>query len=115
MPTCRLGERVGDVAEKVRHTGSSVCVVLHGDRVVLGLLDATALAGDPSAPAENVMHSAPLTIRPHVALEQAAQRLERSKTDHALVTDGDGRLIGLLRRRDVERRLTDARSYAVSS
>jgi len=115
VPTCRLGERIGDVAQRARDTGWSVCVVIHDDRVVLGLLDASALSGDASASAENVMNSAPLTIRPHVTLEQAAQRLERSKTGHALVTDADGRLIGLLQGRDLARRLADVRAHALSS
>ena len=115
VPTCRLDERVGDVAQKTGEIGWSVCVVLHDDRVVLGLLDATAIGADPTALAQNVMRSAPLTIRPHLTLEQAAQRLDRSKTDHALVTDADGRLIGWLQRRDLERRLADASSHAVSS
>jgi len=43
VPTCRLNERVGDVAQRARNTGRNVCVVLHDDRVVLGLLDAASL------------------------------------------------------------------------
>jgi len=114
VPTCRLRERVGEVARRARETGWDFCVVLHDDRVVLGLLAAAALDADPAATAENVMRSAPLTIRPHLTLEHAAQRLDAGPTDHALVTDADGRLIGLLRRSDLERRLADLRAHAVS-
>ena len=59
VPTCRLRERVGEVARRARETGWDFCVVLHDDRVVLGLLDAAALDSDPAAAAENVMRSAP--------------------------------------------------------
>jgi len=62
--------------------------VLHDDRVVLGLLGATALGGDPTPGGQ--------------------------PDRYALVTDGDGRLIGLIERADLERRLADVRDHAVS-
>src|SRR2546425_12901166 len=88
---------------------------MHNDRGALGLPAPAPPGGPPPATAENVMRSAPLTVRPHLTLEHAAQRLDAGRTDHALVTDADGRLIGFLLRSDVERRLADLRADAVSS
>ena len=108
VPTCRLEERCGDVARRVRATGGSDCVVLDDDRVVLGLLDDEALDAEPTAAAADAMRAAPTTIRPHVSLEDTLKSLRSRRREHVLVTTSDGRLVGLLRRADVERRLTPA-------
>src|SRR5712691_8179166 len=57
VPTCRLRERVEDVARGAREAGWDLCVVVDDDRVVLELLEAVVLGGDPAAVAENVMRS----------------------------------------------------------
>src|SRR5919108_965281 len=51
-PTCGLGERLGDVAERTAKTGWDVCVVANGEGVVLGLLRTEQLEGDPEARVE---------------------------------------------------------------
>src|SRR5882724_3676834 len=98
VPTCRLEERCGDVARRVRATGGSDCVVLDDD----------ALDAEPTAAAADAMRAAPATIRPHVSLEDTLKSLRSRRREHVLVTTSDGRLVGLLRRADVERRLTPA-------
>jgi len=115
VPTGRLRERVGDVARRVREAGWDLCVVVDDDRVVLGLLEAVVLRGDPAAVAENVMRSAPITFRPHITVEEVGQRLELSRTDQVLITAGDGRLLGLVRRSDAERSASESRAHAVPS
>jgi len=110
VPTCAATDRRGDVARRVRDAGWPLAVVLDGERVVLGLLD--ALDGDPAAAVEDVMRAAPTTIRPHVTLEKAAQSLKTRRHDRVLVTTSDGRLIGLLWRADAERRLAQSTAPA---
>jgi CBS domain-containing protein len=92
----------------VRAAGWSLCVVLDDERVVLGLLEAAALDREPAAVAADAMRSAPSTIRPHVTLEETVKSLQARRRDLVLVTTSDGRLVGLLRRADAERRLSAA-------
>jgi CBS domain-containing protein len=79
-----------------------MCVVVDDERIVLGLLEAEALAGDPATPVDQVMRSAPATLRPHLRLEEVAQHLAKHKTHHVLITTPEGRLIGVVERSDLE-------------
>ena len=101
VPTCDLGERLGDVAKRVREAGWDACVVVNAERVVLGLLRAKELDADPELRIEQAMRPGPSTFRPHVPIAEMA----RYMTDHRLVsspiTSADGRLVGLLLRSDV--------------
>jgi CBS domain containing-hemolysin-like protein len=77
--------------------GWQECVVINHNRVVLGLLNREAwLAGD-ELPAEEAMDPAPLTLRPHFLWESVLEKMRTRKTDIALVTKPDGKLIGMLR------------------
>jgi CBS domain-containing protein len=105
VPTCGLGERCGAVAAGARAAGWNLCVVLDEGQVILGEVDTAALEGDPARDVLEAMRSAPTTIRPHLPLEDAVESLNGRRTDHVLVTTSDGRLRGLLRRADAERRL----------
>jgi CBS domain-containing protein len=107
VPTCRLDERRVDVAARVRATSWSQCVVVDDDGVVLGLLDAEALDGD-AVTAADAMREGPRTIRPHVTLDETVKSLLARRREQVLVTTSDGRLVGLLRRADAERRLSAA-------
>ena len=101
VPTCGLGERLGDVRDRVVAAGWEACVVVSEDRVVLGLLRAKELQGDPNLPVERVMRPGPSTFRPFVTVEG----MRRTMTDRNLasspVTTADGRLVGLVLRADV--------------
>ena len=100
-PTCGLGERLGNVRDRVVAAGWEACVVVSEDRVVLGLLRANELRGDPSLSVERVMRPGPSTYRPFVTVEE----MRRTMTDRNLasspVTTADGRLVGLVLRADV--------------
>ena len=101
VPTCGLGERFGDVRERVFAAGWEACVVVSEDRVVLGLFRAKELQGDPNLPVEHVMRPGPSTFRPFVTVEE----MRRTMTDRNLasspVTTADGRLVGVVLRADV--------------
>jgi CBS domain-containing protein len=101
VPMCGLGERLGDVRDRVLAEGWEACVVVGDARVVLGLLRAKELQGDPSLPVERVMRPGPSTFRPFVTVEE----MRRTMTDRNLasspVTTADGRLVGLVLRADV--------------
>ena len=101
VPTFGLGERLGDVRDRVVAAGWEACVVVSEDRVVLGLLRAKELQGDPNLPVERVMRPGPSTYRPFVTVEA----MRRTMTDRNLasspVTTADGRLVGVVLRADV--------------
>jgi CBS domain-containing protein len=101
VPTCALGERLGDVRDRVLAEGWETCVVVGDARVVLGLLRANELQGDPDLPVEHVMRPGPSTYRPFVTVEE----MRRTMTDRNLasspVTTADGRLVGAVLRADV--------------
>jgi Mg/Co/Ni transporter MgtE len=113
VPTCALGERIGDLAD--RSAGWDTCVVVTSERVVLGLLRKKELAGDPGATAEQMMRPGPKTFRPNVTLEE----LLKSMRDHdiqtnSLVTTLDGRLLGVISRADAEATMAHENAEATS-
>jgi CBS domain-containing protein len=100
VPTCALDERLGEVAERVRAAGWQACVVVNAERVVLGLLRAKELAADPSLRIEQAMRPGPSTFRPHASITELARFMIQHDVDSSPVTTSDGRLVGLLLRRD---------------
>jgi len=96
VQTCRLDERVGDVRDRVGRDGGEPLVVVDADRVVLGLVNSNALAGDPAIPVEEVMDSAPVTFRPNIRAGEMPDYLKKQGVQHAIVTTSDGVLVGLL-------------------
>lgn len=75
-------------------------VVVNEARIVLGLLDGERLERTDGITAEEAMDVAPVTYRPSLPLEQVTEWMRESKKDYALVTTGDGILVGLLSRTD---------------
>jgi hypothetical protein len=98
-----LDERLGDVAARVRAAGWDACVVVNAERVVLGLLRAKELAADPGLRIEQAMRPGPSTFRPHVPIVEMAHYMVDHQLDSSPITTSDGRLVGLLRRRDATR------------
>jgi CBS domain-containing protein len=101
VPTCGLGELVGQVRDRVITAGWTACVVTNDDRVVLGLLRAKELESDPELPVERVMRPGPSTFRPDVSVEEMARTMTERNLENSPVTTSDGRLVGLVRREDV--------------
>jgi CBS domain-containing protein len=98
VPTCRLDERLGDVAARAREAGWDAAVVVNDDGVVLGLLRAKELDGDPGQRIETAMRPGPSTYRPHVHIVEMARLMEEHDLPNTPITTGDGVLLGLLRR-----------------
>ena len=105
VPTCRLTERIADVRDRVQASGHNICVVTNDEGVVLGRLGPRALDADPQASAEAVMESGPTTTRPDDPLEAITERLQVARVTSILVTTPDGRLMGILYRKDAEQLL----------
>ena len=101
VPVCSLGERLGDVRERVIAAGWDACVVVSQERVVLGLLRAKELQADPQLLVDRVMRPGPSTYRPFVSVEQMRGIMIDRKLESSPVTTSDGKLVGLVRQQDV--------------
>ena len=101
VPVCSLGERLGDVRERVIAAGWDACVVVSQERVVLGLLRAAELRGDPDQLVDQAMRPGPSTYRPFVPVAELRGIMSDRNLESSPVTTSDGRLVGLVRRQDV--------------
>ncbi len=106
--TCRLTDRLGDVAAEARAVGKETCVVVTDGGILLGRVRGEALDGDPEAKVEEVMESGPTTIRTNTTLDSIVERLRSRDVGSILVTTSDGKLVGTLYLSDAERRLGGA-------
>jgi hypothetical protein len=110
--TCGLHDRVGAMHERVEASPYGFAFVLSDDGILLGRLRKVALEGDPDATAETAMEPGPSTVRADLAPTRLRERLERSDLNTAVITDPDGRLLGVVRRDDLR---TDAEPHPVSA
>jgi CBS domain-containing protein len=101
VPTCSLGERVGDVRRRAAAALWEACVVVSEERVVLGLLRAAELQADPSLLVEQVMRPGPSTYRPFVSVAEMRRTMTERGLESSPVTTSDGKLVGLVTRKDV--------------
>ena len=100
--TCRLDEPIGSVRPRVEDSPYGFALVESEGGTLLGRLRRSALDGDPHASAESTMEAGPSTVRCDTAAEALAERLRKRDLKTAVVTNPEGRLIGVVRRRDLE-------------
>ena len=105
-PTCARCERLGDVRDRLRSSGNTSCIVVNAQRVVLGRLRGESLDGDPEQTVEAVMEAGPTTVRPSAPLDALIARMQKRKVESIVVSTATGLLVGVLRRKDGERRLS---------
>lgn len=105
VPTCRLGDRLQDVCERLDESGWDTCFVLDERGVVLGRIGRRAISGRRDVTAEEAMTPGPSTIRPSARLKAMVERMQRQKLTNLPVTTSDGRFAGLLTLRDGEEAL----------
>jgi predicted transcriptional regulator len=102
VPTCQLGEPLETAMDRSCGTGWDACVVVHDERIVLGLLRCHDVPDSSQGTVEQHMESGPSTYRPDATLEQPLAYMRRHNVESVLVTTSDGRLSGLLMRADVD-------------
>ena len=101
--TCRLEDRADEVASRIDASPCGFALALSTGRVVLGRVHRSRVrGGDSAARVEDVLEPGPSTIRPHLTVEELSERLVRSDVRTLLVTDPEGKLLGVVRRSDVE-------------
>ncbi len=101
-PICRLGERLAEVRVRVEQAGWDTCLVVDDCGVVLGRLGRSALRREEDVSAEEAMTPGPSTVRPSARLEQMVERMRDQNLTSLPVTMSDGRLVGVLLRKDAE-------------
>ena len=102
VPTCSLNETVTDVAERTKAAGWDTCIVVNEQRIVLGRLFRKELEAGSDRRVEEVMRSGPSTFRPNVSTHEMMHFMDEHNLRTALVTDSEGRLIGLFKREAAE-------------
>jgi Mg/Co/Ni transporter MgtE len=111
VPTCGPGETVGTVRERARAAGWDTCFVVNQRRILLGRLDPSDLEkADPSVPAEDAMEPGPVTYRPDFPAAKLLDVMEQRDLQTAPVTTSEGVLVGLVRRDDLQRAVSRAKS-----
>lgn len=104
--TAKLADRVGDLRQAVEQSPYGFGLVVSEGGTLLGRLRKAALEGDPDATAEEVMEPGPTTTRPDTPLSALAAKMRKSNLRTYLVSDPRGKLLGLLRREEVEARVS---------
>jgi Mg/Co/Ni transporter MgtE len=102
VPTCTFADKLTGVRERVRAAAWDTCIVVNEQRVVLGRLGRKALASDSDESVEEAMTPGPSTVRPSIGTDALLERIRARNLTSFLVTTPDGRLVGLVRRDDLE-------------
>ena len=102
VATCGPGNRVAEARDRAREAGTESCLVVGPGGVLVGRLDAAALAGDGDVLAGTAMKSGLRTARPSFGLEDAVERMRTEGSTSIPVTHSDGVLVGLIRLADAQ-------------
>ena len=104
---CHLGDRLGDVVERVPVVWGHSCIVVGGHHFVVGIIPNKSLEGNPKAPVEDIMQLSPPTVSQDTPLEMVVETLRDGYINNTLVTDPEGRLLGVVYLEDAERKLAE--------
>lgn len=115
VPTCTMADSIGSVADRVRAAGFESCLVVNDERVVLGLLREAQLQAGRAEMVGKIMQPGPSTYRPYVDIEEMAEDLAGDDLPDAPITTSNGRLVGLLLRKDAEQASNEQRRSAFGS
>jgi CBS domain-containing protein len=99
--SCGLNDTMGALRERVASSPYGFAFVVSEDGVLLGRLRKAALESDPAARAEDVMEPGPSTSRPDTPPGQLLEKLTRADLRTAVLSDPEGRLLGVVRRADL--------------
>ena len=108
VPRFGLDDRAGDILDSLAAGAWEWAAVVDERGILLGRVRAGA-AIDRSARAADIMEPGPGTYRPNVPLDELLGRMLDHGFDLAFVTDPEGRLQGLVTRRDIARALESLR------
>jgi predicted transcriptional regulator len=90
------------VAERPDVREAGFCVVVNDGGIVAGRLRKKHLKDDDARPAEEVMEDGPTTVRYDEHLLELVARMKDRGVTNILVTSPEGRLFGVMYRKDAE-------------
>ncbi|WP_051399857.1 CBS domain-containing protein [Haloechinothrix halophila] len=97
VPTCPIGDPLATAEKALRE--HRVCVVVSADSTVVGALYPDDLRNSgPDATIDETMHPGPTTVRANEPVDPLLERMRHADIDGILVTDPEGRLLGLFHR-----------------
>lgn len=103
VATCRRDETAATVRERIEASPYGFALVLAEERgIVLGRVRRSGLGADPNATAETLLEPGLSTVRAHIEAAELGRRLRERDLATAVVTTPGGRLIGVVRREDLE-------------
>lgn len=103
VATCRLTDRAAVVRERLEASPYGFALVLADvGKTLLGRVRRSAIGEDPDVLAEELIEPGPSTVRAHVEAGELARRLRERDLRTAVVTAPDGRLLGVVRREQLE-------------
>lgn len=105
VPICNLNETLTEALSRLEADQQEACAVVDGDGVVLGMLVRRRGGPGRRQTVADAMRPGPTTIRAHEQLAPLLERMRQSHTEALLVTNAEGRLLGLLRRDAAEREI----------
>ena len=101
-PTCPPDATIGDVSDVLAADHTIVVLVVADDDVVVGALHPRA-AGLPATTAVvDAADPGPPTVRPALTRQELARSMDDEGQHHVIVSTSHGRLIGVVRRDDLE-------------
>jgi CBS domain-containing protein len=100
--TCRPEDTIAEVRERVAASPYGFAFVTTTDGVLLGRLRRNVLGADPRRMAAEVMEPGPSTTRPDLPPATILDKLCKADLTTAVLSDPDGKLIGIVRRDDLE-------------
>jgi hypothetical protein len=102
--TCRLDDTIAAVRPRVEASPYGFAFVTTSDDILFGRLRKTTLDGDPDQRAGDVMEPGPSTSRPDLDPAELLAKLQKADLATAVLSDPEGRLLGVVRRTDLESR-----------
>jgi predicted transcriptional regulator len=103
---CLLDASIATARREGARAYTDFCIVLGDDAIVLGRVRLNELSSvSDRSPVSEVMESGPATIRADEDLAAVIERMQPRKVATIVVSDPDGRFIGILYREDGERLL----------
>ncbi len=102
VTTCGLDETIADVRRRVDASPYGFAFVTSADGVLLGRLRKASLEGDQTLTAAAAMEPGPSTTRPDIPPAELLGKLHKADLTTAVLTNPEGKLLGLVRRSDLE-------------
>ena len=100
--TCGLDERVHEVMSRVEASPYGFALATSASGILLGRLRRSRCEGKYESRVDEVMEEGPSTVRPDTHAEDLARRLRDRDLRTAVVTTPEGRLLGVVRRSELE-------------